>query len=191
MSNIELITIIKAIRLWIQGVEDPRITKERLIKNLLKEVKDDALHNLQGYEDEDYFYLEVLEDVESGEIKDEDIRELVEIVLTLRKQGLKKAQIQKSVERHFDIKYKTEWRRSRTSGFNYRIRHWSPQIYYLFNIVYDYWMPPYPRGRRRPRVYPIERLKKLRAQGLSYREIEKETGVPKSTAHRILTKGQA
>lgn len=176
--------IYRSVRLWIEGVEDLKITKERLIESLFRAVKAEALNE----DAETRYYEDILEDVESGEIKDEDIRELVEIVLNERKLGHKKAQIKKSIENHFDKKYGfTEGWTGGYFGHKWINRNWSHQIYYLFDITYDLWMPPYPRGRRRPREYPIERLRELRAQGLSYREIEKETGVSKSTAHRILT----
>ena len=42
-----------------------------------------------------------------------------------------------------------------------------------------------PRGRPR-KAYDIEKAKKMRAKGMSYRAIEKETGISKSTLHRIL-----
>jgi transposase len=43
-----------------------------------------------------------------------------------------------------------------------------------------------PLGRR-PRVVDEDRLRALRAEGLSWREIERRTGVPKSVAQRRLS----
>lgn len=195
MNNEEPITVGEAIRLWVRGIEDPRIWEERLIKNILTGLKEHIEVELEADEeerskdladaDEDWEF--VPEGVE--EIGDEDLGDLIRVVLQFRKLKKKKKEIWKRVEDHFDKKHGFEWRRG--YWHSWKKRHWDEGvIHYLFNAVYDWWMPPYPRGRRRAKEYPVEHLRELRAKGLSYREIEKETGIAKSTVHRILTRGE-
>jgi hypothetical protein len=47
--------------------------------------------------------------------------------------------------------------------------------------------PKAKRGRKPKREYPLEELKKMQESGMSLRQIAKETGIPKSTIHRLLS----
>lgn len=168
MNELEaLINLVAEVITFIEKSEEVQPSNS-LVEKFLLRVKEDALED------------PALEDVERGIISDDDIKELINIVLVQRKNKNKKREIWELVDAIF---------RGESYGYKWRYGSerecFSLELESVFEIVYGY-LPPYPRGLREPKEYPLEKIKELREKGLSVRRIAKEVGISKSTIHRLL-----
>lgn len=104
------------------------------------------------------------------------VKEIVPMVLSLRKRGYKKSAIHKTFEkkirRYGDLKIS---------------EHIIREVLKATLEVTKPKHPPKPLGRK-PKEYPVEELKRMRKTGLSIRQIAEKTGISKSTVHRLLSK---
>jgi len=104
------------------------------------------------------------------------VKEIVPMVLSLRKRGYRKLAIHKTFEkkmrRYGDLKIS-----------DHIIRE-------VLKATLEVTKPkPSPKPlRRKPKEYPVEELKRMREAGMSIRQIAEKTGVSKSTVHRLLSK---
>ena len=99
-----------------------------------------------------------------------------------------------AVEKAYD-----EWRNCRDKDWSFEAEYSSPS-FYMAEVkwgIENFWTfgnfrievkkERVKEGRGRPRKkHPIEKIRKLRKEGKTVRKIEEETGIPKSTVHRLL-----
>lgn len=124
------------------------------------------------------FLVQVKEDVEEA-ISDNIARELINLILTQRRNKLRKNQIWRSVRLLSQEPFLWQWKYSEPRKF------FTPQLRNVFEAIFSY-LPSLSKRPRKRREYPLQEIRALKKKGLSVRKIAKEVGVPKSTIHRLL-----